>query len=51
VRTPARCAALLDAIETGAAKPEWVAEDVSAALVNHADATIRTRAAKLLGGK
>ncbi|HVL15114.1 MAG TPA: hypothetical protein VM529_21260, partial [Gemmata sp.] len=51
VRTPARCAALLDAIETGAAKPEWVAKDVRAALVNHADATIRTRAAKLLGGK
>jgi putative heme-binding domain-containing protein len=49
VRAPARCLALLDAIEKGTAKPEWVEKEPRDALLKHADEAIRTRAAKALG--
>jgi hypothetical protein len=51
VRTPARANALLDAIEKGTAKAEWLPKEHREALLNHADESVRTRAAKLLGGK
>jgi putative heme-binding domain-containing protein len=51
VRTPARANTLLDAIEKGGVKTEWLAKEHRDALLKHADEGVRTRAAKLLGGK
>ncbi|VTR95429.1 membrane-bound dehydrogenase : Uncharacterized protein OS=Planctomyces maris DSM 8797 GN=PM8797T_16413 PE=4 SV=1: Ceramidase_alk: Cytochrom_C [Gemmata massiliana] len=48
LRTPARATALLDAIEKGTAKPEWVEKEHRAVLLEHPDQAIRTRAAKLV---
>jgi hypothetical protein len=49
LRTPARCAALLDALEKGDAKAEWVGKEHRDALLKHTDEAIRSRAAKLFG--
>jgi putative membrane-bound dehydrogenase-like protein len=49
VRTPARAGALLDAIEAGPAKAEWVGKDHREGLLKHPDEGVRSRAAKLLG--
>jgi putative membrane-bound dehydrogenase-like protein len=51
VRTPARAATLLGAIENGTAKPEWLSKAHRDALLKHADDGIRTRAARLLAEK
>ncbi|MBN9122190.1 MAG: neutral/alkaline non-lysosomal ceramidase N-terminal domain-containing protein [Planctomycetes bacterium] len=50
LRTPARTTALLNAVEKGSAKPEWLTKEHRDALSKHADEAVRTRAAKLLGG-
>ncbi|MCI0705590.1 MAG: c-type cytochrome [Planctomycetia bacterium] len=49
LRTPARATALLDAVEKGSAKLEWLEKDHRETLLKHPDEAIRTRAAKLLG--
>lgn len=51
MQNAARVTALLDAIEKGGAKAEWLAPEHRDALVKHKDAAIRARAAKLLGEK
>ncbi len=48
LRTPARATALLDAVEKGTAKPEWVEKVHRDTLLEHPDAAVRARAAKLL---
>jgi putative membrane-bound dehydrogenase-like protein len=48
-RTPERANALLDALEKGAAKPEWVEKEHREKLLAHPDEAVRTRAAKVLG--
>jgi hypothetical protein len=49
LRTPERITALLDAVEKGTAKAEWVGKDHRETLRKHPDAAIRSRAMKLLG--
>ncbi|MBX9584236.1 MAG: c-type cytochrome, partial [Gemmataceae bacterium] len=49
LRTAARAGALLDAIEAGTAKAEWVGQDHRAALLKHPDEAVRSRAAKVFG--
>jgi putative membrane-bound dehydrogenase-like protein len=51
LQTPTRAATLLDAIEKGTAKAEWLGKEHRDALLKHTDDTIRTRAGKLLGEK
>jgi hypothetical protein len=51
LQTPARTTALLDAIEKGGAKAEWLAKEHRDALLKHKDDAIRTRGVKLLGEK
>ena len=51
LQPPARASALLDAIEKGGAKAEWLAKEHRDALLKHKDDAIRTRAGKLLGEK
>jgi putative heme-binding domain-containing protein len=48
VRGRERIAALLDAIEAGKVKPDWLAKEHREALLKHRDEVVRTRAAKLL---
>jgi putative membrane-bound dehydrogenase-like protein len=48
-RTPARAAALLDALEKGTVRREWLDNEHRDALLMHPDEAIRTRAAKRLG--
>lgn len=50
LQSPVRTTALLDAIEKGTAKADWLAKEHRDALLKHKDDAIRTRAAKLLGG-
>jgi hypothetical protein len=49
LRTPERANALLDALEKGAAKPDWLTKDHRDGLLKHPDETVRTRAVKVLG--
>jgi hypothetical protein len=49
LRTPGRVAALLDAVEAGAVKPEWVGKERREALSKHPDERLRARARALLG--
>ncbi len=51
LQTPARANALLDALEKGGAKAEWLAKEHRDALLKHKDDAVRIRAAKLLGEK
>jgi putative membrane-bound dehydrogenase-like protein len=50
LRTPARVAALLDALEKRTAKAEWLDEAHRDALLKHPDEALRLRATKLIGG-
>jgi hypothetical protein len=49
LRTPSRAGALLDAIEAGKVKAEWLEKEYREALFKHSDEGIRSRAAKILG--
>ncbi len=51
VQNAARANALLDTIEKGGAKAEWLAPEHRAALLKHKDAALRARAMKVLGEK
>ncbi|MEO2090945.1 MAG: hypothetical protein ABGY75_15805, partial [Gemmataceae bacterium] len=51
LRTPARTTALLDAIDKGDAKVEWLEKPHRAKLLEHPDRDIRSRAAKLLADR
>jgi putative membrane-bound dehydrogenase-like protein len=48
LRTPDRIGTLLDAVEKGAAKIEWVSPEQQTALLKHPDEKLRQRAAKVL---
>ena len=43
LRTPARAAALLDALEKGTTKADWLAAEHRDALLKHPDEAVRTR--------
>jgi putative membrane-bound dehydrogenase-like protein len=49
LRTAERANALLDALEKGTAKPDWLTKDHRDGLLKHPDEAVRTRAAKVLG--
>jgi putative membrane-bound dehydrogenase-like protein len=49
LRTPQRINALLDAVEKGTAKADWVGKEHRETLRKHPDEAVRTRAAKALG--
>jgi putative membrane-bound dehydrogenase-like protein len=51
LRTPARITALLDAIDKGGAKVEWVEKPQRAILLEHPDRDIRSRATKLFAAR
>jgi putative heme-binding domain-containing protein len=51
LRTPERSNALLDALEKGSARPEWVEKEHREKLLKHPDEAVRKRAAKVLGGE
>jgi hypothetical protein len=48
LRTPSRAIALVEAIEAGTVKLEWLEKDHREALVKHPDEAVRSRAAKIL---
>jgi len=48
LRTKGRITVLLDAVEGGSTKPEWLDKEHREALLKHQDETIRSRAAKVL---
>jgi putative heme-binding domain-containing protein len=48
LRTPARVNALLDALENGTAKAEWIGKDHRETLLQYGDVSIRARAKKIL---
>jgi hypothetical protein len=48
-RTPARANALLDAVQTGACKAEWLNAQHRDALRKHPDSEVRKRSEKVLG--
>ena len=49
LRTPERATALLEALEKGPAKQEWLEKEEREGLLKHADEAVRVRAAKVLG--
>ncbi len=48
-RTPERVDALLTGLEKGTVKPAWLTKEQREALLKHAAAEVRSRAAKVLG--
>jgi hypothetical protein len=49
LRTAERANVLLDGIEKGTVKPDWLTKENRERLFKHADESVRTRAAKVLG--
>lgn len=49
LRTPERANALLDGLEKGAVKPDWLTKEHRGGLLKHPNEVVRTRAAKALG--
>jgi hypothetical protein len=48
LRTPERAAALLDGLEGGTVKPEWLDKQQREKLLKHENEAIRMRAAKII---
>jgi putative membrane-bound dehydrogenase-like protein len=51
LRTADRANALLDGIEKGAVKPDWLTKEHRDGLLKHPDEAVRARAAKVLAGR